>query len=426
MLDENEIVLGSRESWGQQIPISLSVSDLSQHVYVIGKSGTGKTTLLLNLILQTVHRGLGVAVIDPHGDLARSVIDRVPKWRTEDVVYFDPGDLDFPIGLNVLRTSASPHLVASGIVSALKGIWHDSWGPRLEYILYAAVAALIECENVSLLGLQRMLADGEYRAWVVRQVKDPMVRAYWAQEFGAYDRRFMQDAIAPIQNKVGQLLMSPVTRNILGQVTSTIDARFMMDHGRIFVANLSKGRLGEDKSNLLGALLVSQFQLAAMARANIAEGERRPFQLFVDEFQSFTSDAFAAILSEARKYRLGLVLSHQYLDQLRPGIRDAILGNVGSMVSFRTGHQDADRMALEFGGAFPGSRFSELNNHEILVRLLSGGQVVPPTSGMSLPPIWEPTGRGEHILARSRSRFGRSRTEVEDKIRRWLKTESEL
>jgi Helicase HerA, central domain len=426
MLDENEIVLGSRESWGQQIPISLSVSDLSQHVYVIGKSGTGKTTLLLNLILQTVHRGLGVAVIDPHGDLARSVIDRVPKWRAEDVVYFDPGDLDFPIGLNVLRTSASPHLVASGIVSALKGIWHDSWGPRLEYILYAAVAALIECENVSLLGLQRMLADGEYRAWVVRQVKDPMVRAYWAQEFGAYDRRFMQDAIAPIQNKVGQLLMSPVTRNILGQVTSTIDARFMMDHGRIFVANLSKGRLGEDKSNLLGALLVSQFQLAAMARANIAEGERRPFQLFVDEFQSFTSDAFAAILSEARKYRLGLVLSHQYLDQLRPGIRDAILGNVGSMVSFRTGHQDADRMALEFGGAFPGSRFSELNNHEILVRLLSGGQVVPPTSGMSLPPIWEPTGRGEHILARSRSRFARTRTEVEDKIRRWLKTESEL
>lgn len=426
MLDENEIVLGSRESWGQQIPISLSVQDLSQHLYVIGKSGTGKTTLLLNLILQTVHRGLGVAVIDPHGDLARSVIDRVPKWRTEDVVYFDPGDLDFPIGLNVLRTSASPHLVASGIVSALKGIWHDSWGPRLEYILYAAVAALIECENVSLLGLQRMLADGEYRAWVVRQVKDPMVRAYWAQEFGAYDRRFMQDAIAPIQNKVGQLLMSPVTRNILGQVTSTIDARFMMDHGRIFVANLSKGRLGEDKSNLLGALLVSQFQLAAMARANIAEGERRPFQLFVDEFQSFTSDAFAAILSEARKYRLGLVLSHQYLDQLRPGIRDAILGNVGSMVSFRTGHQDADRMALEFGGAFPGSRFSELNNHEILVRLLSGGQVVPPTSGMSLPPIWEPTGRGEHILARSRSRFGKSRTEVEEKIQRWLKTESEL
>jgi hypothetical protein len=426
MLDENEIVLGSRESWGQQIPISLSVSDLSQHVYVIGKSGTGKTTLLLNLILQTVHRGLGVAVIDPHGDLARSVIDRVPKWRTEDVVYFDPGDLDFPIGLNVLRTSASPHLVASGIVSALKGIWHDSWGPRLEYILYAAVAALIECENVSLLGLQRMLADGEYRAWVVRQVKDPMVRAYWAQEFGAYDRRFMQDAIAPIQNKVGQLLMSPVTRNILGQVTSTIDARFMMDHGRIFVANLSKGRLGEDKSNLLGALLVSQFQLAAMARASIAEADRRPFQLFVDEFQSFTSDAFAAILSEARKYRLGLVLSHQYLDQLRPGIRDAILGNVGSVVSFRTGHQDADRMALEFGGAFPGSRFSELNNHEILVRLLSGGQVVPPTAGMSLPPIWEPTGRGEHILARSRSRFGRTRTEVEDKIRRWLKTESEL
>jgi hypothetical protein len=426
MLEEHEIVLGSRESWGQQIPISLSVSDLAQHLYIIGKSGTGKTTLLLNLILQVIHRGLGVAVIDPHGDLAQAVVDRVPRWRSEDVVYFDPGDLDFPIGLNVLRTSANSHLVASGIVSALKGIWHESWGPRLEYILYAAVAALIECDNVSLLGLQRMLSDGEYRAWVVRQVKDPMVRAYWAQEFGSYDRRFMQDAIAPIQNKVGQLLMSPVTRNILGQVRSTIDARFMMDNGRIFVTNLSKGRLGEDKANLLGALLVSQFQLAAMARASVPEAERRPFELVVDEFQSFTSDAFAAILSEARKYRLGLVLSHQYLEQLRPGIRDSVLGNVGSIVAFRTGQQDADRMALEFGGAFPANRFSELNNHEILVRLLTAGQVVPPTAGNSLPPIWEPTGRGEHIKARSQARFGRSRTEVEEKIRRWLKTETEL
>ena len=244
MSEESLITIGTREQWGQERPFGISTEDLRQHLYIVGKSGTGKTTLLKNLILQLISQGHGVGVIDPHGDLAQDILDHIPRSRIEETVYFNPADLDFPIGMNVLRTSAPRHLVASGIVSALRSIWHSSWGPRLEYILYAAIAALLECENVSLLGLQRILSDPEYRRWVVSQVTDPMVRTFWLHEFGNYDKRFVQEAIAPIQNKVGQLLMSSVTRNILGQVRSTIDARFMMDDGRIFVANLSKGKLG--------------------------------------------------------------------------------------------------------------------------------------------------------------------------------------
>jgi hypothetical protein len=221
---------------------------------------TGHALPLGNLILQDIVAGHGVAVIDPHGDLANDILDHIPSHRIEDVAYFNPADTEFPVGFNLLGATppAERHLVASGIVSAFKAIWPDFWGPRLEYILYAAVAAILDCENVSLLGVQRMLTDGRYRAWVVRQIKDPMVRSFWVNEFENYDRKFLHEAIAPIQNKVGQLLMSPHVRNILGQVRSRIDARFMMDNGRIFIADVSKGKLGPDKSNLVGALLVAQ------------------------------------------------------------------------------------------------------------------------------------------------------------------------
>jgi hypothetical protein len=244
----------------------LSPRDRRHHLYAIGKSGTGKTTLLRNLILQDIAAGHGVGVIDPHGDLANDILDHIPSNRIEDVAYFNPADTEFPVGFNLLGSTPPEerHLVASGIVSAFKAIWPDFWGPRLEYILYAAVAALLDCDNVSLLGVQRMLSDGRYRAWVVRQIKDPMVRSFWVNEFENYDKKFLHEAVAPIQNKVGQLLMSPHVRNILGQVRSRIDARFMMDNGRIFIADVSKGKLGADKSNLMGAFLVTQFQLSGL------------------------------------------------------------------------------------------------------------------------------------------------------------------
>jgi hypothetical protein len=422
MINQPHIVLGERENWGQTAPFTLSHCDRRHHLYAIGKSGAGKTTLLRNLILQDIMAGHGTAIIDPHGDLAKELLDHIPRSRIEDVVYFNPADMEYPIGFNLLGSTPPDerHLAASGIVSVFKSIWHESWGPRLEYILYASVSAILECENVSLLSVQRMLSDTRYRAWVVKQVKDPVVRSFWDCEFENYDRKFMQDAIAPIQNKVGQLLMSPHIRNILGQVRSRIDARFMMDHGRIFIADVSKGKLGADKSNLLGALLVTQFQLAAMSRSDIPEHERRDFFLYVDEFQSFASDSFISILSEARKYRLCLTLSHQYVDQIRPEIRDAVFGNVGSIVAFRVGHRDAEQLELAFGETCRASQLTSMGNHEVYAKLLADGQDSEPFFGKTLPPMGNRHGRRETIIRRSREKYATPRSVVEDRIRRWL------
>ncbi|MFO1459477.1 MAG: type IV secretion system DNA-binding domain-containing protein [Verrucomicrobiota bacterium] len=420
MFDDSEIVMGRRELYGQLHPFGISPDDLRQHLYVIGKSGSGKTTLLRNLILQLIEAGEGVGLIDPHGDLAQDILDHIPRHRIEDVVYLDPADEEFPIGLNVLRTSGPQHLVVSGIVGAVKSIWAESWGPRLEYILYAALAALIECDNVSLLGVQRMLSDRRYRYWVVKQVRDPMVRWFWENEFENYDKRLLSEAVSPVQNKIGQLLMAPQLRNILGQVTRAVDARFMMDRKRIFIANLSKGKLGEDKSNLLGALLVSEFHLAAMGRADVPESERPDFRLFVDEFQSFATDSFASILSEARKYRLSLTLSHQYTDQLPKEVQSAVFGNVGSLVSFRVGQSDAEILEREFGKEFTASQFTQLSNHHVLVRILNGGAQAEPFRGKTLEPWGKRWGRRETIIRRNRERYASKREEVDGRIRRWL------
>ena len=301
-MDETFSHIGIRDGWGGEYPVSLSLSDRRQHLYLIGKTGTGKTTLLRNLIVQHLAAGHGVGLIDPHGDLAEELLDCIPPNRADDLVYFNPGDLDFPIGLNLIANVAPDdrHLVASGIVGAFKSIWRDSWGPRLEYILYNAIAALLDCPNTSLLGVNRMLTDAAYRRRVVSKVRDPFVRAFWTDEYEQYDPRFQREAIAPIQNKLGQFLLNPVVRNILGQVRAKVSIPFMMNTGRIFIANLSKGKLGADKSGLLGSLLTTQFQLAAMARVNQPEHQRRDFYLFIDEFQNFTTDAFVGILSEAR------------------------------------------------------------------------------------------------------------------------------
>ncbi len=419
MDNEEHIVLGLREEWGQEAPFVLSHNDRRHHLYAIGKSGVGKTTLLRNLILQDIEAGRGVGFIDPHGDLASDLLDHIPRHRIEDVAYFNPADTEHPVGLNLLKWSSPErrHLVASGVVSAFKNLWGDSWGPRLEYILYAAVAALSECENVSLLGLQRMLSDSRYRTWVVKQVQDPVVRSFWVNEFEAYDDRYLHEAIAPIQNKVGQLLMSAHLRNVVGQVRTRIEARFMMDSGRIFIADISKGKLGADKSNLIGSFLVTQFELAAMSRSDTAENERRDFFLYVDEFQSFTSDSFISILSEARKYRLCLTLSHQYIGQLRPEIRDAVFGNVGSIVAFRAGQRDAELLEREYGGGYVASHFVGLGNHEVCAKLLHR----EPFLGRTLPPAGERHGRRETIVRRSREKYAKQKKIVEERIRRWMK-----
>jgi energy-coupling factor transporter ATP-binding protein EcfA2 len=422
MSNQPYILIGDRDGWGQPQPFGISAPDQRQHIYIIGKTGSGKTTLLRNLIIQHMALGHGVGVIDPHGDLAEELLHHVPPWRADHLVYFNPGDLEFPIGLNVLADVAPDgrHLVASGIVGAFKGIWRDSWGPRLEYILYNSVSALLDCRNATLLGVNRLLTDPGFRAKVIRQIEDPFIRAFWAEEYEGYDERFQREAIAPIQNKIGQFLLNPVVRNILGQVRTKVEVPFIMDNERLFIANLSKGSLGHDKANLLGSLLTTQFQLAAMGRASRPEEERPDFYLFIDEFQNFSTDAFASILAEARKYRLCLILSHQYIDQLSLPIRQAVFGNVGTLIVFRVGYADAEVMEKEFGHTFKASTIADLNRYEVVVKLLEDGTNKEPFRARMLAPLENRIGRKEKLIARSRERFAVKRAVIEDKLSRWM------
>ncbi len=425
MIEEPRITIGERRGWKDPQPFGISPSDLRHHVYVIGKTGSGKTTLLRNLLIQHIRLGHGVGLIDPHGDLAEDILQSIPPRRASDVVCFNPGDLEYPVAMNLLANVPKDerHLVASGIVGACKSIWADSWGPRLEYILYNAIAALLDCENTSLLGVNRLLTDERYRAWVIRQIKDPFIRDSWENEYGGYDPRFRREAIAPIQNKLGQFLLNPVVRNILGQVKRTVDIPFAMDDGRIFIANLAKGKLGHDKANLMGALLVTQFQQAAMARAKIPEAERRDSYLFIDEFQNFSTDAFASILAEARKYRLCLILSHQFIEQLSLPVRQAILGNVGTIICFRIGHSDAEIMEKAFGKELIAQQLVDLGRHEIAVLLSEHGESRFPFQGRTLPPIEPGSGNKDGLILGSRERFAVPRNIVEKKIERWLMPE---
>lgn len=421
-MNNDFIQLGLRDGWSEPLPFGITTTDARQHLYIIGKTGSGKTTLLRNMILQHIALGHGVGLIDPHGDLAEDLLNHIPRWRTDHLVYFNPSDLEYPIAFNPLANVPPDerHLVASGLVGSFKSLWLDSWGPRLEYILYNALAALLDCQNVSLLGVNRMLTDEKYRAWVVRQVKDPFIREYWAVEYASYDDRFRREAIAPIQNKLGQFLLNPVIRNILGQVKNKVSLPFVMDRERLFIANLSKGLIGHDKANLLGSLLVTQFQHAAMARARIPEEQRKDFFLFIDEFQNFTTDAFAAILAEARKYRLCLTLSHQYIDQLALPIRQAVFGNVGTLLSFRVGNTDAEALQQEFNEAFIARQFVDLNRFEMFVKLLVDGANYEPFRAISSPPLStiKTRARSNRMISQSRQRFAQTCASIECSISR--------
>lgn len=417
MEQDDHIYIGQRHGWGEDAPFGIGIPARRQHVYVIGQTGAGKSTLLHNLLLQDIEAGRGVALIDPHGDLAAEVMEQIPPHRTKDVVYFNPSAHD-PLAINLFRaTTDNWHLATSGIVSAFKKIWADSWGPRLEYVLYAAVAALIQSDNTSLLGLSRMLHDEKYRNWVVKQVKDPMVRSFWEDEFGKYDSRFRQEVIGPIQNKVGQLFLSPALRNVLGQVGTKVNFRYMMDNRKIFVANLSKGLIGEAHSSLLGSLIVTGFELAALSRADIPSHRREDFFLYADEFPHYATDSFASILSEARKYRLSLTLAHQYLSQVDEKITDAVFGNVGTLLSFRVSEADASALERQYGGKFPAVHFSGLDNYEICARLLHQ----EPFKARSLPPLEMHRRRRKTNVRHSRRTYCRRKKAVEEKIERWLK-----
>jgi len=423
MSHNHHIRLGLRQGWGGvESPFHISEEALRRHLYVVGKTGTGKTNLLKTIFLQLVESGQGVALLDPHGDLAEELLDLLPRSVARNVVYFNPVDSSFPIAWNILTDvplDGRPR-VASGIVSAFKHVWGDSWGPRLEYILYNALRALLDAEHTSILGLPKMLTNEKYRRWVLRQVKDPFVKAFWQDEFENYDQRFRQEAIAPIQNKIGALTTNPMLRNLVGQLKRKLDIPFLMDNGRIFTANLSKGALGDDPSNLIGSLLVSEFQRAAMERSSQPERTRRDFTLIIDEFQNFTTSAFASILSEARKFRLSLVLSHQFTSQLSQQLRDAVLGNVGTTVSFQLGAIDADIMSNEYGQTFVSKQFVDLARSQILVKpCIIDGFDAPFRARTEIAPLVS-TGAKSGILNASRQRHASQRAKVENKIARWM------
>lgn len=421
MSDLHFIDLGTRAVWGQSRPFGLGCVDRRQHCYIVGKTGVGKSTLLRNMIVQDILAGAGVGVIDPHGDLAAELLEFVPPNRVRDVVYFNPGDLEFPVAFNLLKETPRPqrHLVADGIVAAFKSIWKDSWGPRLAHVLYASVAALLECQNVSLLGVPRMLSDADYRRWVVSQVSDPLLRHYWNVELAGYDKRFLGEVISPVLNKAGALLLSAPLRNVLGQVRSTIDVSFVMDHRRIFIANLAKGAIGEEKANLLGAVLVTQFQQAAMQRAKLAEADRVDHFLFIDEFHNFSTDSFATILAETRKQKLALTISNQHLEQLSDSIRAAVFGNVGSIVSFRVGESDGALLSRELDG-YAAATLCNMGNYEVCAKLLNNGSQSEAFLGRTLPPMGKRFGRSEQVIRYCRERYATRRVEVEEKISRWL------
>jgi len=411
---------------GEDKAFGIRKEDRRYHAYVIGKTGMGKTTLLLNMILSDILSGEGAGVIDPHGDLAETILDYIPSRRINDVVYFDPSDIDYPVSLNILERTPPErrHIVVSGLLSVFKRLWREFWGPRMEHIFRNAILALLEYPgNSTLLGIQRMLHDPDYRERVIKKVNDPVVKAFWEEEFRGYYQRLQSEALSPIQNKVGQFLSTPLVRNIVGQVRTKIDFKGLMDDGKILICNLSKGRIGEENSSLLGSLIITKLQLAAMERIDTPEDRRRDFYLYVDEFQNFVNtDVFSHILSEARQYRLCLTMAHQYVSQLDKSVMEAVFGNVGTILSFAVGATDAELLETIFYPVFSRNNLLNLDKHSIYLRMAIDGKSSHPFSARTLPPFHgvEFQGNRDKVIRVSRERYAESRNDVEDKIKRWM------
>jgi hypothetical protein len=421
--EEGSALLGTLAFRGDRQTFGIKCDDRRRHMAIVGKTGMGKSTLLQKLIASDMIAGRGVGLIDPHGDLAEEVLRVVPRRRTSDVVLFDAGDRDFPPAFNPFDcgVGSDTSLIASGVVSAFKKLYGDSWGPRLEYILRSAVLALVEVEGTSLLSLMRMLSDKRYREGIVDQVSDPLVRAFWLDEFAHKPAKWKEEAVAPIQNKVGQFLSSPLLRAIVGQVPGRIDLRDVMDREKILIVNLSKGRIGDDASTLLGALLVTGLQQAAMSRSDLPEQQRKDFYLYVDEFQNFATDSFATILSEARKYRLNLTIANQYLDQMEEGTRQAVFGNVGSMLCFQVGTTDAEILAPQLAGDVEPLDLIALPKYQAYVRLLIDGIPSKPFSMHTMPPVVaRGEDRTEKIRRTSRRQYCQPATSVREKLEQQL------
>lgn len=402
----------------------LSPKDCRQHVYVLGKTGSGKSTLLRNLFLQHVYLDHGACFIDPHGDLAEELLSLIPRQRINDVIYFNPADTNFPIGFNVLAgiEKERREAYADDLTMAFRAIWDDSWGPRLHYYLKNALNSLLHCPETSLLDVNRLFHDAGFRKRVVARC-NPGLREFWLLEFARHEReRRIGDFIAPIENKIGQLTTNSLMRNIFGQGKNAIRFRKLMDRRKLLIANLSKGTIGEGNSRLFGSLLMTLIKQAAFSRANIPERYRSDFFLLADEFHLYTGLAFADILSGARKYRLSVTLAHQYTQQIQGrGVLDAVLGNVGALLVFRVGSEDAELMAREFEDEWPAHQFVELDRFKVMVKLQLDGQSSMPFWGVTLPPFGERVrGTKQKIINHTRQFYATPRAKVEHRINRSL------
>lgn len=426
---ENHIIwLGQTNFRNEERKFGIKEDDRRRHIYIIGKTGVGKSTLLENMVIEDIRSGRGLAFIDPHGESAEKILDYVPEDRVDDVVYIDPSDIKFPVAFNPLE-QVDPefrHLVASGMMGVFQKIWVDAWSARMAYIMNNTLLALLEYPGTTLLGIMRMLNDAEYRKEVVANLKDPVVKNFWTNEFARYSQRFETEATAAIQNKVGQFVSNPLVRNILGQAHSSIDLRKIMDEGKILIINLSKGKIGEDNSALLGAMIITKLQLAAMSRVDMPEAKRRDFYLYVDEFQNFATESFATILSEARKYRLSLTVANQYLRQLdqenKTTVKDAIFGNVGTMIVFRVGAEDAEFLEKEFMPEFVATDMVNLAKYSIYIKLMIDGIASRPFSAYTLtPPEKSAQSFRDVIIENAHRRYAVPRETVEAKISaEWL------
>jgi hypothetical protein len=407
---------------GQQIPFGIKAKDRQRHMYVVGKTGMGKSTLLENMAAQDIQNGEGMAFIDPHGSAAQTLLDYVPPHRINDVIYFAPFDMANPVSFNVMEDVGPDkrHLVVSGLMSTFKKIWVDAWSARMEYILTNALLALIEYPDTTLLSVNRLFTDKAFRNRVVDYIKDPAVKAFWTEEFAGYTDRFAAEALPAIQNKIGQFTGNPLIRNIIGQPHSSFDIRKIMDEKKILIMNLSKGLVGETNANLLGSMLTTRIYLGAMSRADLPLEQMRTmpnFYFYVDEFQSFANSTFANILSEARKYHLNLIIAHQYIEQMEEDVRNAVFGNVGTTIAFRVGPFDAEVLETVFSPRFVANDLVNLGFAQIYLTLMIDGIGSQPFSAVTLPPIEMPrVSCKEMVISASRKNYARTREEVEKLI----------
>jgi hypothetical protein len=399
---------------GHNAMFGLSRNDRNRHLYIIGQTGVGKSGLLELLTISDVYSPYGFAVIDPHGDYAQNVLSRIPAHRANDVIYFNPADTDFPMAFNPMEVT-DPKLrthTASELIGVLKRMF-DSWGPRLEYILRYSLLALLDYPDSTMLDITRILTEKKFREDVLKHVIDPVVNNFWTVEFASWNDKFAAEAVAPVLNKVGAFTANPLVRNIIGQPKSSFNIRQIMDENKILLVNLTRGLVGEDNAALLGALLVTKIQLAAMSRADIDASQRSPFYLYVDEFQNFATDSFATILSEARKYGLNLTVANQYTAQMSQEVKDAVFGNVGSIVAFRMGADDARSMLRYFEPKFEEYDLVHMHNRHFLVSMTIEGEKVPAFSAISLNLPDKQDDYSAYIIERSRAQYASSREYVE-------------